>query len=233
MLYTALILGLVSSMHCIGMCGPIAMMLPVDRKNPALKTMQILLYHFGRIVTYVLIGGIFGIFGRGFYLAGFQQNLSIILGVLMILYVIIPQNWYQGINVKNPLLGLFTYLRSKLGAQFQKKSLRSFFTIGFLNGFLPCGMLYVALFGALSFENFFQSISYMALYGIGTIPLMTLVVYFSQVITPNVRNKFQKLIPFVIVIFGILMVLRGLGLDISHISPSNLNLFIQGEANCK
>lgn len=233
MLYTALILGLVSSMHCIGMCGPIAMMLPVDRNNIALKTLQILLYHSGRIATYALIGGIFGIFGRGFYLAGFQQNLSVILGTLMILYVIIPSSWYSNLNFKNPLLEVFNYLRSQLGSQFQKKSLASFFTIGFLNGFLPCGMLYVALFGALLLENFLHSVSYMILYGIGTIPLMTLVVHFSQIVTQNVRNKFQKLIPIVILIFGALMILRGLGLDITHISPSNLSLFIQGEANCK
>ena len=77
MLYSAFIFGLISSLHCIGMCGPIAMMLPVDSHNQAKKVTQILTYHIGRLTAYATIGLIFGLLGRGLYLAGFQQKMSI------------------------------------------------------------------------------------------------------------------------------------------------------------
>ena len=61
MLYTALFFGLISSLHCIGMCGPIAMMLPVDHKNPTKKAVQILTYQLGRITSYGMLGLFFGL----------------------------------------------------------------------------------------------------------------------------------------------------------------------------
>ena len=91
MLYTALIFGLVSSLHCIGMCGPIAMMLPVDRQNPTKKAIQILLYHAGRLTAYATLGLLFGLLGKGLYLAGLQQRFSVVLGILMILIALIPE----------------------------------------------------------------------------------------------------------------------------------------------
>ncbi len=233
MIYSAFILGLISSLHCIGMCGPIAMMLPVNHKNPTQKALQIILYHLGRISTYAFIGFIFGTLGRGFFLAGFQQKLSIFLGIIMILYVVFPKLTFNNIHINKPFLFVFDSLKSKLGKQFGKKTPQSFYFIGILNGFLPCGMLYIALFGALAMQTIFLGISYMILFGIGTIPMMSTVVYFSGFITPKFRNQIQKLIPVMVVCIGVLMILRGLGLDISHVSPSNLSLFIQAESNCK
>jgi sulfite exporter TauE/SafE len=70
------------------MCGPIAMMLPVDRNNQAKKVSQILTYHLGRLTAYASIGLVFGLVGKGLYLAGMQQKLSIVIGVLMILVIL-------------------------------------------------------------------------------------------------------------------------------------------------
>ena len=97
MLFSAIIFGLISSLHCIGMCGPIAMMLPVSHNNPTKKVLQIMVYHFGRIFSYSILGFVFGLLGRGLYLAGFQQNVSIIVGVLMILVAIIPEKIFAKI----------------------------------------------------------------------------------------------------------------------------------------
>mgnify|MGYP003605852049 FL=1 len=232
MLYTALFFGLISSFHCIGMCGPIAMMLPVDHKNPSKKALQILTYHLGRLTAYGSLGLIFGILGRGFYLAGLQQTISITVGILMILIVVIPEKIFAKYNFSRPIYQLISKVKTALGSQFKRKSADALFTIGFLNGLLPCGLVYAALFGAIAMQNVTLSISYMLLYGLGTIPMMSAVVYVSNFLSFPIRNKLQKVIPIVSVIIGTLFILRGLGLDISYVSPSNMNLFVQANADC-
>ncbi|SEO87780.1 hypothetical protein SAMN05444671_1153 [Flavobacterium sp. CF108] len=232
MLFSAFILGLISSLHCVGMCGPIAMMLPVDHKNEAKKVTQIITYHLGRLTAYSTIGLIFGLMGRGLFLAGMQQRMSIFIGIAMILIALIPEKIFAKYNFSKPVYKVISNLKSSLGSQFKKKSYKSLFTIGLLNGFLPCGMVYVALFGAIAMQSAGFGVLYMLLYGLGTIPLMTVVVYVNSFLKLPFRNKIQKAIPYVAVIIGVLFILRGLGLGIPYLSPSNMSLFVQGTPNC-
>ncbi|OCB70337.1 hypothetical protein SAMN05192550_2668 [Flavobacterium glycines] len=232
MLYTALIFGLISSFHCIGMCGPIAMMLPVDRSNPAKKVTQILSYHLGRISAYAVIGFVFGLLGKGFFMAGMQQKLSVIIGVLMIVAIVIPEKTFAQYNFSKPVFRLISKVKQALGNQFKKKSYQSLFTIGLLNGFLPCGMVYVALFGAIAMQSIGLGIFYMVLFGLGTVPLMSTVVYINSFLTVSIRNKIQKAIPYVVVLIGVLFILRGLGLGIPYVSPATMSLFVQANPNC-
>lgn len=232
MLYTALIFGLISSFHCVGMCGPIAMMLPVDRTNQAKKVSQIITYHLGRLTAYGSIGLLFGLLGRGFFMAGLQQKLSLFIGIAMILVVLIPEKKLAEYNFSKPIFRLVSKLKSRLGQQFKNKSYKSFFTIGLLNGFLPCGMVYVALFGAIAMQTASLGVLYMVLFGLGTVPLMSTVVFIQSFLTVPVRNKIQKAIPYVAVFMGILFILRGLGLGIPYVSPSTMSLFVQPQANC-
>ncbi|AEW86120.1 hypothetical protein FCOL_06495 [Flavobacterium columnare ATCC 49512] len=215
------------------MCGPIAMMLPVDRTNQAKKIIQITIYHTGRIMSYILLGLFFGLLGRGLFLAGFQQKMSIIIGVLMIVIVLVPEKVFAQYNFSKPVFRLLSRVKKLLGQQFKKRTYKSIFMIGILNGFLPCGLVYVALFGAIAMQEVFLSMSYMALYGIGTIPMMTAVVYVSNLLTIPVRNKIQKTIPIAIAGVGVLFIFRGLGLDIPFFSPSTMSLFIQNTPHCK
>lgn len=232
MLYTAFIFGLISSFHCIGMCGPIAMMLPVDRDNQAKKVTQIITYHLGRLTAYASIGLVFGLLGRGLFLAGMQQKLSLFIGVAMILVILIPERVLARHNFSKPVFVLISKVKSTLGKQFKNKSYKSLFTIGLLNGFLPCGMVYVALFGAIAMQNEVLGIVYMILFGLGTVPMMSSVVYLQSFLTVSVRNKIQKAIPYVAVAMGILFILRGLGLGIPYVSPSDMSLFVQATPNC-
>jgi len=232
MLYTAIIFGLISSLHCIGMCGPIAMMLPVDHKNPSKKALQILIYHLGRLTSYGILGLAFGLLGRGFYMAGIQQQLSIAVGVGMIVIAIVPEKVLAQYNFSKPVYRLISKIKSSLGTQFKRKTPDAFFSIGLFNGLLPCGLVYAALFGAIAMQNVGLSISYMVLYGLGTIPMMSAVVYVSSLLSMPFRSKLQKAVPIVTVVIGVLFVLRGMGLDIAYISPSNMNLFVQANANC-
>lgn len=231
MLFSALFFGLISSLHCVGMCGPIAMMLPVDRSNEAKKVLQILLYHLGRITAYASLGLVFGILGKSFYLAGMQQQLSIFVGIFMILIVIIPEKIFMKYNFSKPVFRLISKVKSALGSQFKKKTNSALFTIGLLNGFLPCGLVYVALFGALAMQGISLGVLYMVLYGLGTIPMMSLAVYFGGFLSLNFRNKLQKIIPVVGVLIGTLFILRGLGLS-NFISPGNMSLFVKSMPDC-
>ncbi|WP_374507186.1 sulfite exporter TauE/SafE family protein [Flavobacterium sp.] len=232
MLYSAFIFGLISSLHCIGMCGPIAMMIPVDSTNPTKKATQIITYHLGRLVAYATIGLLFGLVGKGFFLAGIQQRLSIFIGVAMIITILTPERVLANYNFSKPVYRLISKIKMALGKQFKNRSYQSLFTIGVLNGFLPCGMVYVALFGAIAMQNVSLGITYMLLFGLGTIPMMSSVTYLNSFMTLSFRNKVQKAIPYVGVIIGVLFILRGLGLGIPYISPANMSLFVQETPNC-
>lgn len=232
MLYTAFFFGLISSFHCIGMCGPIAMMLPVDRNNATKKATQVLTYHIGRLTAYGTIGLIFGLVGKGFFIAGIQQNLSIFIGVAMIAVILIPEKIFAKYNFSKPVFVLISKIKATLGSQFRNKSYKSLFTIGLLNGFLPCGMVYVALFGAIAMQDASFGVLYMVLFGLGTVPMMSSVVYINSYLTIPIRNKIQKVIPYVAVIIGVLFILRGLGLGIPYVSPSNMSLFVQENPQC-
>jgi hypothetical protein len=232
MLYTALLFGLIASLHCVGMCGPIAMMLPLDRNNEAKKVTQILTYHIGKLSAYGILGLIFGLLGRSFYLAGMQQQLSIVVGILMIMVAVVPEKEFAKYNFSKPIYRIITKVKSSLGQQFKSKSYKSLFTIGLLNGFLPCGMVYVAIFGAIAMQSISMGIVYMLLFGLGTIPLLTAVIYISNLLSFSFRGTLQKMIPLVAVLIGMLFIIRGLGLDIPYLSPSNLSLFVQAETNC-
>ena len=232
MLIAALFLGIISSLHCIGMCGPIALLLPVDRANTSRKALQILLYHLGRLTAYGVLGFVFGLLGRGFYLAGMQQQLSIVVGILMIAIALIPEKVFARYNFSQPVYRAIAAVKSHLGQQFKRKSPDALFTIGLLNGFLPCGMVYAALFGALAMPRLTESVGYMLLYGMGTIPLMSLVVYAQSWITVPVRQRLQQLIPVVAVGIGVLFIVRGMGLGIPYLSPTTTSLWVQAQANC-
>ena len=232
MLISALVLGLLGSFHCVGMCGPIAFVLPVDQSNTYRKVLQIVIYHFGRLLSYSILGLVFGIIGKGLYLFGFQQQLSIIIGIVMIVVVLIPYKTFAKYNFSKPLFKIISKVKSSLGSALKKKTLDTFLTIGFLNGFLPCGLVYMAVFGAIASGNAFEGSLYMMVFGLGTIPLMTSVIYFSNFLKGALRQKIQKAIPVFVVIIGVLFILRGLGLGIPYISPAPMSDMVTNSMNC-
>lgn len=223
MLASALVLGLLGSLHCLGMCGPIAFMLPLDQANTVKKTGQLSIYHFGRLLAYGIIGVLFGLLGKGLSLFGIQQKLSIGIGVLMIVLVLIPGKYLNGYRLLSPVYSLIGKVKSKLGAELKKKTPDTFLTIGFLNGFLPCGLVYMALLGAIAMGNALEGGLYMMIFGLGTVPLMSLVVYSKGMLSTSIKSRIQKLIPVFVVIIGILFIVRGLGLGIPYVSPKPAN----------
>jgi len=219
MLWSAMVLGILGSFHCVGMCGPIAFMLPVDRKSESKKALQITFYHLGRLLAYGLIGLIFGLVGESLYIFGLQQQLSIGIGVIMILVILMP-TLFRLNQISKPLYRLISKLKSAMGKSFKRKTADTFLTIGFLNGFLPCGLVYIAVFASFAMQNSLQGMAYMVFFGLGTVPLMTSVVYLGKFLQPKARQKIQKVIPMFVVLIGVLFIVRGMGLGIPYISPT-------------
>ncbi|OMP31206.1 sulfite exporter TauE/SafE family protein [Mangrovimonas sp. DI 80] len=220
MLWTAFILGLLGSLHCVGMCGPIAFMLPVDRSNTTKKVGQIAIYHLGRILAYSIMGFVFGLIGKSLYLFGIQQQLSIAIGIMMILAILLPQGKFSTSRLTAPIFKVISKIKQNLGNALQKRTADTFLTIGFLNGFLPCGLVYMAIFGAIANQNMLEGSLYMALFGLGTVPLMTSAIYLGKFLSSEVKQRIQKAIPVFVVIIGLMFILRGLGLGIPYLSPA-------------
>ncbi len=212
----AISLGFLGSFHCIGMCGPIALALPVHTLPLYKKIFSVLAYNFGRIVTYALLGVLFGVIGQSFFLFGFQQKLSVVLGVLILLGLLISTN---KISFFNKTIAVLNKLKNTIAKQFKNKSIASFFSIGFLNGLLPCGLVYLGIAGAVSTGNAYKGALFMSAFGLGTLPFMFAISYTSHLITLKVRTRIRKAMPIMIGLMAILLVLRGLNLGIKYISP--------------
>ncbi len=232
MLYLAFLLGLVGSLHCVGMCGPIALLLPLQKKRKGFRWVQIGSYFLGKTLSYSAMGGLFGLLGEGLFIAHYQQEFSIFMGLLMICMGAFS---LLNISIKllsNPFLKGFSHLKNALGKQLSKKTLSACLSIGFLNGFLPCGLVYTALFSALALASIWGSITYMFAFGIGTIPLMLLMLLLGNFIPIPIRRKLNQWLPIIIILVGVLFVLRGLGLGIPYLSPADTHLLLHSKADC-
>jgi sulfite exporter TauE/SafE len=212
-------LGAVSSLHCVGMCGPLALALPVHHLSKAQQLFSLLLYQLGRIITYSALGLIVGLAGRQIYIAGFQQWFSIIMGIVVLVLVIlywVYKNPLQPSILKKLFIGVQSFMMKAFRSQ---KSSGSFLLFGMANGLLPCAMVYMAIAGALTTTQVSYSVLFMAMFGAGTLPAMMIIGYFGRMISLPVRNMFRQSIPVFMCIVGIVLILRGMNLGIPFISP--------------
>ncbi|MGB0391547.1 MAG: sulfite exporter TauE/SafE family protein [Salibacteraceae bacterium] len=216
--WAAISIGLVSSFHCLGMCGPIAFALPLNRSSKLSGFIGGLAYNFGRLTTYGTLGFLFGLIGKSLVMAGAQRSLSIGAGAIMIASVILPKLSKKS-NFDSITFQYIGRLKSSLGKLFKKSSLESLFIIGVLNGLLPCAMVYIALAGAIAEGDASGGMVFMLFFGLGTIPMMFSATLLGSFISLSFRNKLQKLIPVMVFIIGVLFVLRGMNLGVHYLSP--------------
>jgi sulfite exporter TauE/SafE len=218
-LLAALTLGFLGSFHCVGMCGPIALALPVDHSHPAKRILGTLSYNLGRILTYGAMGALFGLLGKGFVMAGYQQWLSIGLGVAILVDVLWPKSFSTSTPLLQPLYKVVAIIKQTLGGLFRKKSMESLLFIGLLNGLLPCGLVYMGVAGAIATGSPMQGALFMMAFGLGTAPAMLSATLLSGSITLQWRNNIRKAVPVVVSTMAFLLILRGLSLGIPYISP--------------
>ena len=224
-IWTGFIIGFFGSVHCVGMCGPIVLMLPGGTSfSKTGYLVSRLLYNVGRMITYSFMGLLVGLIGKSLSLAGFQQVASVAFGVAILVVVLTPGRFRTRLGSWSPLIRLNQHLKSSWAKQLGTASQGSLFTIGILNGFLPCGFVYLGLAGAISTGEIVKSMLYMALFGAGTIPILLATSYAGKIMSLSVRKMINRLIPVGAVIIAVLFILRGLSLGIPYISPKSMML---------
>jgi hypothetical protein len=210
-----LILGFAGSLHCIGMCGPLVLALPLAAAEKWQVLRQMLVYHAGRILTYMALGVVFGLLGKGIAVAGFQKTLSIAAGLLMISMAFLTWR-FDMILAAVPGFGVFTRkVQSRMGQLMRTHPGRVTFSMGLLNGLLPCGMVYAALAGAIAAGDIPDGAAFMAIFGLGTLPLLLAVSVLGRLFNVSVRQKIKLAQPVLLTIAGLLLLQRGLHLDLS------------------
>lgn len=213
--YLAFLIGLFGSLHCVGMCAPLAFGLPTH-PNKWVVFAEKLAYNLGRAITYAFLGLVIGLIGKQLWIAGLQQSISIICGILILaaaFFRLFPVLKISKINTSN----LFSPVNKLLITAINHRM--GHFIIGLLNGFLPCGLVYVALATAVNTDSAVQSALFMFFFGLGTLPLMLVALLGFGFAKPLIRSIINKLIPFLMLLLGIWFILRGLNLDIPFLSP--------------
>jgi uncharacterized protein len=215
---SAFVIGLAGSMHCIGMCGPLALSLPINHSNSLSRIAGGLVYNSGRILSYGLLGLLFGALGNLIVAAKWQNGLSIALGIVILLYLFIPKKYFH-FSSGNYLGKPFMWLRKQLGKLFHSAKLSSVFFIGILNGFLPCGLVYLALTSSAITANPVSGGLFMLSFGAGTFPMMFATVLMGNYLNQSLRQKISKAVPALLFFMAVLLILRGMNLGIPFISP--------------
>jgi sulfite exporter TauE/SafE len=220
MIWTGFLFGILGSFHCVGMCGPIALALPVGQGSGFRFVAGRFLYNFGRILTYNTLGALSGALGKSLEIAGLQQKLSVLSGMIILLLVVIPATASGKFRRFTGLEKLLAKVKNTMAMLFGRKALWSLGAVGLLNGLLPCGFVYFALAGALTMQNILGAMLYMFLFGLGTFPLMFILSLSGKIIKPGLRQRFNRAIPYAATLIALLFILRGLNLGIPYVSPA-------------
>jgi hypothetical protein len=217
MIWTAFLLGFLGSMHCAGMCGPLALALK-NGGNEAQFYLNRFFYNTGRLITYSVLGLIAGSIGAVISLAGLQQALSITMGLLLLLAALTFLPWLRKFfsGLANPL---HLWLKKGLAHLLQRSSPSGFASIGLLNGLLPCGLVYTALAGAAVTGTSLSGAAFMAVFGIGTLPMMLAISWSGEMIPVKWRTAVMKIYPYITIAVAVLLILRGMNLGIPFLSP--------------
>jgi sulfite exporter TauE/SafE len=214
--WTAFALGLAGSLHCAGMCGPLALAMPTAGRNVASFFLGRTAYNLGRITTYCLLGLLFGSLGRTLFFAGAQRWLSIGLGAALLAALLTSKR----LALSKPISTLVMRLRGGMSSFLRKRSLTSLATLGLLNGLLPCGLVYVTAAGATATGSISAGALYMALFGLGTLPMMLLIGLSGRLVPSSLRLKLGRVVPVSVFLLATLLIFRGLGLGIPYLSPN-------------
>ncbi|GGM83319.1 membrane protein [Dyadobacter beijingensis] len=224
--YLAISMGLISSFHCVGMCGPIALALPVHRATRARQIAGVLIYNGGRALTYAMFGILIGTLGASLAWLGLLKYASVGVGLAMLAYVLWPASLDRRLHM--PVFWQKTIGRIKQQMTFylKKTNLSGMLVLGMLNGAVPCGMVYMALLSSGATGSAWGGGAFMALFGLGTMPAMLALGIARQQLTPALRTRIRKLTPVLVAIAGIWLVARGITTSYPTPSPTPTSITI-------
>ena len=208
--YLALSMGLMSSFHCIGMCGPIALALPVQKGNSWQKFSGLFIYNGGRALTYAALGAAIGTVGSSLAWFGYMRYLSVFAGILMLLFVFWPQKLDRYFHPPKFWQRAVNQLKRGMSEMLHSRKMHGWLLLGIMNGLLPCGLVYLALISSVATASIAGGGTFMFLFGIGTLPMMMTVGVLKNRITPSLRNQMRKITPIMLAVAGIWMIGRGI-----------------------
>lgn len=201
------------------MCGAIALALPGAGQQGSRYVLGRVLYNLGRVSTYATLGALAGLLGQSLRVAGVQQGLSIASGLLILLLVAVPERYTGRVAAVLGFDRVLARLKQALAYFFRRPALGALYMSGVLNGLLPCGLVYLALAGALSAPGVGGAAAYMALFGLGTLPLMLALSLTGRLVPLQWRARLRQAVPVVATAMAVLFIVRGLGLGIPYLSP--------------
>jgi sulfite exporter TauE/SafE len=201
--------------HCIGMCGGIVLAystIKIEPKSSKLsKTTAHLLYNFGRVVTYTILGAIFGAIGG---VATFSNKangtLLMIAGVAMILAGFSLMGKVKFLTVIEHSISSSKFYKNSFQKILHSQSNSSFFILGMLNGLLPCGFVYFFAITAASTASPFYGALVMFIFGISTIPAMFSLGFLSSLASAtSFRNMMMSLSSVAVILYGLFTIYNG------------------------
>ena len=205
MIAAAFLLGLAGSLHCVGMCSPLAM--AVTRlSRPVLlnKTM----YNAGRILTYSIMGAIAGVVGGLFDFLALQKTFSILTGTGLILFGISGFRSFH-IPLLTPIMVRATdMIKRSFGSLLKKRTRSAVLVLGIANGILPCGLTYMALAYSMTATGPVQGSLYMLFFGLGTLPAMLGLPLGLNALVRRFNLSLPRINAAVLIFVGLLLVAR-------------------------
>jgi sulfite exporter TauE/SafE len=202
---TAIVMGLMSGGHCIGMCGPLVLALPVDATSHWRSVLFRIVYNSGRITVYAGMGAVVGLTAAGLELKLLQKHVAHIAGAILITISVLQLLPFFQLNI---LSALHARVSAAMRRVTPREGVWRFWFLGMVNGFLPCGMVAAALIAALSLGEIPGAVFYMLLFGLGTFPLMLAASLFGVYLSPKVRRSLAVVGPLYGIALGVLLVVR-------------------------
>jgi sulfite exporter TauE/SafE len=202
MLLAAVVLGFAGSLHCAGMCSPLAF---AALSNSRSAWLHRVLYNFGRILTYCVLGA--AVSAAGVLLSvTLQYVISIVLGVALLFLGITGNNFKA--PVLAPLRALTSFLKTQFSGFLQDKKHSSIFAMGVLNGLLPCGLTFLALTSCIALQSSIEGFVFMAAFGAGTLPVMLGFVSILPLLTRRLNFSAARLSSIMLIAAGCLLIVR-------------------------
>lgn len=220
MWWTALIMGFAGSLHCAGMCSPLAM--AVTSQKPFL--INKIIYNSGRIITYGLLGAVAASFGSLFMITPYQGVISFTIGSVFLLMGI---GAISGVHIPFITTGLNSFTnRLKILFNFWLKRKNNFgvLIMGMLNGLLPCGLTYLAMTYCFIMPTMSEGFWFMILFGAGTWPVMIGFTWLLSIGIGKIKVNYQRITSLVFILIGVWLLARVM---ITNDMNNHLHLFGQ------
>ena len=207
-------LGIAGSLHCLGMCGPLVLASNQAHRTDTMgRLLHVGVYHFGRVMTYGLLGILLGSIGHVIAIGSFQKVFTILSGLILILIFLMSLDLEKLLFKSSSYRDAYYRVQNKISGLFSNLMKKSPLFIGIFNGLLPCGLVYLALMGSLTTGSPAVGWLFMIAFGAGTLPMMLSVHLGVTMIQFKKVGSLRRIFPILHLLMGLYLVYRGWVVD--------------------